>query len=59
LYSFEQEFWQDHYEALTDLQKDRLDATITISKDNLYVKIIDEGLPGTQAYDYLIESHCL
>jgi hypothetical protein len=41
------------------LQKDRLEPSVRISPNNLYEKIIDEGLPGTLAYGDLIQSHCL
>jgi hypothetical protein len=32
---------------------------VEISKDNLYVKIIDEGKEGTKAYNNLIQKKCL
>jgi hypothetical protein len=38
---------------------DRLEPEIKISPSNLYVKIMDEALPGEKGYLGLIDGKCL
>ncbi|CAD8156648.1 unnamed protein product [Paramecium pentaurelia] len=42
-----------------ELLRDKLESQFELSKENLYVKIMDEGQPGTQAYTNLISKECL
>lgn len=44
-----------HKEEITEILKDKLEEPFTLSEGNLYVKIMDEGLNGTEAYNNLIK----
>lgn len=48
---------QEFFNALKE--KIERDPTTSISKTNLYEKIIDLNLSGEAAYHYLIKSECL
>lgn len=44
-----------HKEEIAEILKDKLEEPFTLSEGNLYVKIMDEGLNGTEAYNNLIK----
>jgi hypothetical protein len=44
-----------HKEEIAELLKDKLEEPFALSEGNLYIRIMDEGLNGTEAYNNLIK----
>lgn len=48
-----------HEYEILEILEDKLEPEFDLSKDNLYVKIMDEGLDFPESYSNLIQKDCL